>query len=512
MADLTVHHVMMALAFAFKSKTGKEVALLAARHKKTAGNIFLACDESGRYPGHTAVVNLIQHLFQGMSWDVLTDPHIYSTARPGPSDLGIFIEQVKQSGQNGDPRLFFPDLGGVVASVIEARPTKLAAGCLNVKAVHGYPSGKNGGYFPSFFSAWSRLSGAKLTKKPPAITLDGDSFLIASKQEVDIAELLNVPKQTERSVQCRFGVVSYSVGTNGSPSFELLGDIGVSKTYGTLSGPSKVLFDSIFGLATYGLAAKLAAPLGKSGEHQKVGAILASERGEILSWGVDFSATFHAEVSTIKLLQKTYTKPLLPDNCRLYTSLEPCFMCSGLLDAYGRSKGFVVLYGQEDPAVRQVAQTFLKNHGFIREAKATIPYPWKPKVTFAEKLDGKGQMLGNFDQKTFAKSVMQQMSMETFNRRFAKAILGFGFLVSAVGQVQDELEAQLLAQAWLNALGLLVRVHGLSEDELIRKAAEYMTKTRGMNPLRLKLEGEKYEKQLRDPKKYQKIAGQIFAQ
>src|ERR1700747_1274571 len=64
-----------------------------------------------------------------------------------------------------------------------------------------------------------------------------------------------------------------------------------------------------------------------------VGALLVSTRGKILSWGLNMgriNATLHAEVSVIKAFQASQSPSAeMPAETRLYTSLEPCFMCSG---------------------------------------------------------------------------------------------------------------------------------------------------------------------------------------
>ena len=106
--------------------------------------------------------------------------------------------------------------------------------------------------------------------------------------------------------------------------------------------------------------------ISKDGRGYNIGAILANEQGEPVFWarnsvGILDNATQHAEV---RLIQNYLDCPCVgkyADKYTVYTTLEPCAMCSGLL-ALAKVKR--VVYLQRDPGF-----------GNAHEALKAIKYP-----------------------------------------------------------------------------------------------------------------------------------------
>ncbi|WP_331124928.1 nucleoside deaminase [Longimicrobium sp.] len=87
------------------------------------------------------------------------------------------------------------------------------------------------------------------------------------------------------------------------------------------------------------------------GRGHNVGALLVSPKNRILAWGVNLSttlnnATYHAETVMIQnYLERTGNKAL-PEDSKIYTTLQPCYMCAGFIATVGKT--VKVVYGQVD--------------------------------------------------------------------------------------------------------------------------------------------------------------------
>lgn len=84
---------------------------------------------------------------------------------------------------------------------------------------------------------------------------------------------------------------------------------------------------------------------------QQIAAILVSPNGNLLSWGVNTNeknVTNHAEVNCILSYFAIEREPV-PDNCTLYTSLQSCEMCAGMLTTV--AKNLRVVYASKDNGV-----------------------------------------------------------------------------------------------------------------------------------------------------------------
>lgn len=92
-------------------------------------------------------------------------------------------------------------------------------------------------------------------------------------------------------------------------------------------------------------------------EGQRIGSILADSEGNIVGWGFNTNkenATRHGEVNLI--VQHMHTEKELPVGGTLYTTLEPCEMCSGMIvRAVKHGTPFRVIYGQRDANVHATA-------------------------------------------------------------------------------------------------------------------------------------------------------------
>jgi len=83
-----------------------------------------------------------------------------------------------------------------------------------------------------------------------------------------------------------------------------------------------------------------------------IAALLVSEKNKILSWGINSNSknkTLHAEV---KMIQSFYqaTKAPLPSHSRIYTTLKPCKMCSGMIWNTAQDlHSLKVYFGETDP-------------------------------------------------------------------------------------------------------------------------------------------------------------------
>lgn len=101
---------------------------------------------------------------------------------------------------------------------------------------------------------------------------------------------------------------------------------------------------------------------GREREHfgQNIGSVLVDGKGRLVAWGVTHdlgNPTLHAEVNIIQYYQAKTGGAQLPGNGTIYTTLEPCEMCAGLLHV-ATPGNFRVVCGQSDP---NLGWTVLRN-------------------------------------------------------------------------------------------------------------------------------------------------------
>ena len=96
--------------------------------------------------------------------------------------------------------------------------------------------------------------------------------------------------------------------------------------------------------ASYGAAG---GPAGR-----RIGCVLVDANDNLLAAGVN-SANHHMTLHGETTLMTAYVTAnnQLPNHCRLYTTLEPCHMCSGMLYDTAFGHNIRVYYGQNDPSI-----------------------------------------------------------------------------------------------------------------------------------------------------------------
>lgn len=90
----------------------------------------------------------------------------------------------------------------------------------------------------------------------------------------------------------------------------------------------------------------------KMGDGNNIASLLVGSKNQLLAWGRNKGsthATWHGETGLIQAYQAKNGGQELPPGCRLYTTLEPCFMCAGVITHTGT--GVEVFYGHKDPGI-----------------------------------------------------------------------------------------------------------------------------------------------------------------
>lgn len=111
-----------------------------------------------------------------------------------------------------------------------------------------------------------------------------------------------------------------------------------------------------------------------------IGAIIVSPFGEIISRGrntvfVTHNPTGHAELHAISQANGALYQDSLRGKCTLYTSLEPCLMCTGAIVMAQIAR---VVWAENDDgygAMRRVYQTSLFNDWLTRVTYIETPIP-----------------------------------------------------------------------------------------------------------------------------------------
>ena len=127
---------------------------------------------------------------------------------------------------------------------------------------------------------------------------------------------------------------------------------------------------------------------------QNIGCVLVDGNARLLAWGVNTNVgnpTLHGEINLVQSFQGTTGGAPLPPNGALYTTLEPCEMCSGMLHVT-TAGNFRVVFGQTDP---NLGWTALRNGSKGGMLKATRG-PILPGVTWADMLSARLDRSGTF--------------------------------------------------------------------------------------------------------------------
>ncbi|CAN7767419.1 hypothetical protein LJR084_007438 [Variovorax sp. LjRoot84] len=100
-------------------------------------------------------------------------------------------------------------------------------------------------------------------------------------------------------------------------------------------------------LATYSLV-DISSAEGYEGLKNYVGALLVSDRGQILAAGINTGSFRHAEVSMLlSYFRNNPTATKVPENSVIFSTLTPCKGCTGFLSVT-KSSNCVIYFGQED--------------------------------------------------------------------------------------------------------------------------------------------------------------------
>jgi tRNA(Arg) A34 adenosine deaminase TadA len=472
----TYHH--QAMARLDELAGGKRSAMLVMPNSKL---FFVAVDASHEVPGHTPVVNLIQHILDGDSgvkkvWEKIKGCYVYVNYWPTESDFGICVQQLMAR----DDRLICRDAEKPVLYML-------------------HPVKENRRGLLQAFNADAFMTG----QKPKAAAAE----LAQEKQEKLIGPVIaGTPKLFSKSLERKDARVFFI------PNSQQL-------RYSQLSREASQLFDDICLLTAFVLGSALFDRAEK--ELHTVGALLVNEEGDLLSWGLDESATIHAETSTIKLLaQLLKEKPSVADrltSCRVYTSLEPCFMCAGLLAEFGQQRKLTIVYGQVDPAVHEVYSEEAKQrveaeptavmfHSHINALLDEAPYTKPTSGTqgatssttegFATKLEQKRKSLDELHKQSlegklevketvrnkYANSVMQALGQPAYRRRFLKALFRLVDLAPRLQAHTQQGEQKFLVEMWKNCLQLLTDVNKKELGKMLETTAELLMASRGKHP------------------------------
>ncbi len=114
----------------------------------------------------------------------------------------------------------------------------------------------------------------------------------------------------------------------------------------------------------------------RTGQHgHNIGSLLVSKNGELLAWSVNTNRdnkSYHGEVNLIQAYERT--RGPIPKWTTLYTSLQPCEMCSGMLVDSVSAKDYLrVIYVQSDDTLDQV-YTALDDSTKVTQQAATVKY------------------------------------------------------------------------------------------------------------------------------------------
>jgi tRNA(Arg) A34 adenosine deaminase TadA len=104
-----------------------------------------------------------------------------------------------------------------------------------------------------------------------------------------------------------------------------------------------------------------------------VGAVMV-DGAEIIGFGInlkDKNPTYHAETGMIQRYLTVKGVKKLPTGCKIYTTFEPCHMCSGFITQVGQ--GVQVYYGLKDPVIATANTLARKVNGCSQSLLSTTP-------------------------------------------------------------------------------------------------------------------------------------------
>jgi tRNA(Arg) A34 adenosine deaminase TadA len=125
----------------------------------------------------------------------------------------------------------------------------------------------------------------------------------------------------------------------------------------------------IYMMAAYGLlTARITSKTSGTPTGKNIGVLMVDPQGKIIACGVNTNSsngTFHAEVNCLQSYYKFNKNGYggFPANTRIYSTLEPCEMCAGMIwESASDNSRFLVYYGMVDPG-QLAGQTKLSKTG-----------------------------------------------------------------------------------------------------------------------------------------------------
>jgi tRNA(Arg) A34 adenosine deaminase TadA len=117
-----------------------------------------------------------------------------------------------------------------------------------------------------------------------------------------------------------------------------------------VSTPEQAERDEIFGLLAYAVALRNWQGPSREERGHNIAAVLVDPKGVPVAWGrncneITQNTTQHAEIRLIRSYL-TRSRALTLRNYSVYTTLEPCAMCAGMMTMCNLKR---VVYGQTDP-------------------------------------------------------------------------------------------------------------------------------------------------------------------
>jgi tRNA(Arg) A34 adenosine deaminase TadA len=459
---LTFDYAATGLAYALSRANGnKTVALsIPTRWDGSADMIVAAVDRSATHRGHSALVNLIQNVKRDGGYT--SNIAIYLSEPPTHADKGMFIEQV-----HGNSSLSYLRNG----TVYYIRPTH--------DSRHGAPTSIDPpprhdvpGAAPTVLNdPLSWFSNVQRNGDSVNITHGGrryDGIAIADENRVRTRQLLGLRVRDIRIYKAPLG--------GRAPRIAIPASEYTPTTYTAMSITGRRFFDYIFAytamaLVPARLAATADAPVSGLQGHN-VGAVLTNESGSLLSWGLNFgqlNATLHAEVSLLKAWQALHGgATAIPPNARLYTTLEPCFMCAGQIASYADVGGFTIIYVQSDPKFHPLP-TFLTDARLETYDADDLGLTYRGKgIDWTTRLAATQARLAQHSAPGRKRASYQESAISVLNsepsqtRRFAKAAWDLAELGEKIVDSDYLSGAQrgMLLAAWMGAMQLVMKVGG----------------------------------------------------
>ncbi|UUX51049.1 hypothetical protein NUH88_04995 [Nisaea acidiphila] len=220
--------------------------------------------------------------------------------------------------------------------------------------------------------------GESLVGEFPRIGFDGTGALYTGRFTTDLAKPDNLPAKERVSLQeaatdkgVKAPDLSMPVLTKSAPVYASTNynDGYDDPLTGVATEISEKCYDSLFMLSAYALVGGAwQAPVSKDARSvepprpygNNIGGLLVQPVAnlnngsdmKIVAWGLNFKGlnpTFHGETLMIQQYLESQNLNELPQYAHLYTTLEPCYMCSGYITTVGRN--IKVVSGQDDPNI-----------------------------------------------------------------------------------------------------------------------------------------------------------------